>query len=43
MLMLYGRFIAQLAQSGKNLAFLTMEHTAHLYGYQSIEAAEAKL
>ncbi len=43
MLMLYGRFIAQLAQSGKNLAFLTMENTAHLYGYQSIEAAEAKL
>lgn len=39
----YGRFIAQLAGDGKNLAYETMNNTAKLYGYESVEAAERKL
>lgn len=41
MLMLYGRFVAGLAAEGKNLARMTMENSAHLYGYEDLEAAEA--
>lgn len=37
---LYGRFIATLSQAGKNLAYETMNNTAKLYGYDSIEDAE---
>ena len=40
MLLLYGRFIARLAQEGKNLAALTMENTVHLYGYADLENNE---
>lgn len=40
---LYGRFIAGLMQEGKNLAYEIMNHTAKLYGYQDVEAAEKKL
>ena len=40
---LYGRFIAQLCMDGKNLAKLTMENTAHLYGYESLDDLEQKL
>ena len=40
---LYGRFIAQLCMDGKNLAKLTMENTAHLYGYKSLDDLEQKL
>ncbi len=40
---LYGRFITALLQEGKNLAYETMNHTAKLYGYESVEAAEEKL
>ena len=43
MLMLYGRFVAQLAKEGKNLAKMTMENTAKLYGYESLELAEKSL
>lgn len=42
MLQLYGAFIAGLAQSGENLAFKTMENSVKLYGYESLDAAEAK-
>lgn len=37
---LYGRFIASLAQEGKNLAYDIMNNTAKLYGYASVDAAE---
>jgi hypothetical protein len=40
---LYGRFVAELAKNGKNLAYETMLNTARLYGYESVEAAEAAL
>ena len=40
---LYGRFIEGLVREGKNLAYETMKNTARLYGYESLEAAEAKV
>ena len=40
MLELYAKFIVELSAQGKNLAFITMENTAKLYGYDSIESAE---
>ena len=43
MLLLYGAFVAGLAKEGKNLAYLTMEHTVHMYGYTDIETAEQKM
>ncbi len=43
MLLLYGAFVAGLAKEGKNLAYLTMEHTVHRYGYADIETAEEKM
>lgn len=43
MMVLYGRFVAKLAKEGKNLAQLTMENTAKLYGYDSLDSAEKSL
>jgi len=43
MLLLYGAFIAGLAKEDKNLAYLTMENTVHMYGYADIETAEEKM
>ncbi len=40
MLTLYGEFITSLLREGKNLAYMTMEQTAKLYGYESVEDAE---
>lgn len=40
---LYGRWIATLAQEGKNLACETMRNTVELYGYASLENAERRL
>ena len=40
---LYGRFITGLLQEGRNLAYEIMEHTAKLYGYETIEKAEQAL
>ena len=40
---LYGRFITELMQEGKNLAYETMSHTAKLYGYESVEDAESRM
>ena len=40
MLTLYGEFITSLLKEGKNLAYMTMEQTAKLYGYESVEDAE---
>jgi len=42
MLELYGRFIAGLMAEGRNLAYETMENSVHFYGYESLDAAEAK-
>ncbi len=42
-LSLYGMFIAELAKKGGNLAFNIISNTAKLYGYDSIDAAEASL
>lgn len=43
MLLLYGRFIAETAKKGQNLAEIIMTNTAHLYGYASLMEAEASL
>ncbi len=40
---LYGRFIARIYREDKNLAKMTMENTAMLYGYASLEDLEKKL
>ena len=40
---LYGRFITELMQNGKNLAYETMTNTAKLYGYESVEDAEKRM
>ncbi len=40
---LYGRYIADLLQSGANLAKMIMSNTAYLYGYASLEDLEEKL
>lgn len=40
---LYGRFITELVKAGRNLAYETMNNTAKLYGYESVEDAESKL
>ena len=40
MLELYARFIVGLSGEGRNLAYETMQNTARLYGYQTIEDAE---
>ena len=42
-LLLYGRFIATLAQESKNLAYETMNNTAQLLGYEGVADAEKKL
>lgn len=42
-LALYGRFVAEIAKSGGNLAYKIMNNTAKLYGYKSIEDCEEKL
>lgn len=42
-LALYGSFIVELEKSGDNLAKIIMSNTAMLYGYESLEAAEAAL
>ena len=40
---LYGRFITELMQNGKNLAYETMTNTAKLYGYETVEDAEKRM
>lgn len=42
LLKLYAEFIIKLAREGKNLARMTIENTAHLQGYKSLEEAEQK-
>ncbi|MCR5251147.1 MAG: DUF4125 family protein [Lachnospiraceae bacterium] len=42
-LILYGRFIAGLAQAGRNLAAEIMGNTARLLGYKDLEDAEKRL
>lgn len=39
----YGAFVVQLAKTEQNLAQMIMENTALLYGYKSLEDAEARL
>ena len=43
MLELYGRYVVEYARVGKNVAYDIMGHTAGLYGYESLETAEAAL
>jgi len=43
MLLLYGRFVAELAKKGENLAEKIMTNTALLYGYGSLQEAEEAL
>lgn len=40
LLKLYAQFIIDLYNQGKNLAYMTIENTVHLQGYQSLEQAE---
>ncbi len=40
MLELYGKFIAQYAMEGRNLAYDTIGNSVRLYGYRSLEEAE---
>ena len=42
LLKMYAEFIIKLAREGKNLARITIENTAHLQGYTSLEEAEQK-
>lgn len=43
MLSMYGAFIVDLARKEENLARMTMENTALLYGYKSLDDAEGAL
>ncbi|MCM1496008.1 MAG: DUF4125 family protein [Bacteroides sp.] len=43
MLVMYGRFVAQLMKDGKNLAEMILKNTTLLYGYEGLEAAEQAL
>ena len=43
MLELYGRYVVEYARAEKNLAYEIMSHTAGLYGYVGLDAAEAAL
>lgn len=40
MLELYGRYVVEYAQKGENLTFAIMTNSVHLYGYESLDAAE---
>ena len=40
---MYGQFIVGLLNENKNLAYMTMENTVKLYGYDSIDDAERKI
>ncbi len=40
MLELYGRYVVEYAQNGRNLTFAIMTNSVHLYGYESLESAE---
>lgn len=40
---LYAEFVIGLVKDNKNLAYLTMENTAKLYGYKNIDEAETYL
>ncbi len=42
-LWLYGKFISELASNDRNLAYMTMENTAHYYGYKDLDDLERKL
>lgn len=43
MLELYGRYVVEYAANGRNLTFDIMTNSVHLYGYKSLDAAEAFL
>lgn len=43
MLELYGRYVVEYARAGRNPAYEIMRHTAGLYGYEGLDAAEAGL
>jgi len=43
MLVLYGRFLAEIARRGGNLTAMIMEETARRYGYADLDDAERKL
>ncbi|MFQ9515828.1 MAG: tetratricopeptide repeat protein [Eubacterium sp.] len=43
LLKMYARFIVGLAREGKNLAQMTIENTAHLQGYKSLDEAEQNI
>lgn len=40
MLQLYGGYVVTAAREGRNIAYMTIENTAKLYGYESIEELE---
>ena len=42
MLQLYGRYVVEFLQSGKNIAKETIENTAKLYGFDDLDAFAKK-
>ena len=43
MLELYGRFVADMQEQGKNISEETIRNTVILYGYKSLDEAEKKI
>jgi tetratricopeptide (TPR) repeat protein len=43
MMGMYAGFVVNIAKNNKNLTYMTMENTALLYGYKSLDEAEEKL
>lgn len=42
-LAVYGRFVANVAREGGNLAYMIMSNTARLYGYDSVDSCEERM
>jgi hypothetical protein len=42
-LALYGQYVDELLREGKNMAYMTLDNLARLYGYESLEAAERRI
>ena len=43
LLQMYAQFIVSLSREHKNLAYMTMDNTAKLYGYENVDDAETKM
>ena len=43
MLQLYGKYVVECAKNDKNIAKMTIQNTAKLYGYEDLEAFEKNI